>query len=107
MPSGQSIAEAGANRGKDVYMKDLVEVLAGAVGKPVLDETGFSGSFSFLLSFRPIDNGNPFSGANNPRLAGLPTLFKALEQQLGLRLEETTAKTEFWVIERAEKPSEN
>jgi uncharacterized protein (TIGR03435 family) len=107
MPSGQSIAEPGGNRGKDVHMKDLVEVLAGALGRPVVDETGFTGSFSFLLSFRPIDNGNPFSGANNPRLAGLPTLFKALEQQLGLRLEETTTKTEFWVIERVERPTEN
>jgi uncharacterized protein (TIGR03435 family) len=107
MPSGQSIAEPGGNRGKDVYMEDLVPLLAGATGRPVIDQTGFIRPFSFYLSFRPIDNGNRFSGANNPRLAGLPTLFDALEQQMGLSLEETSTSVEVWVIDRIERATEN
>jgi uncharacterized protein (TIGR03435 family) len=45
--------------------------------------------------------------ADRARLAQFPDIFTALERQVGLRLEETTAKTEFWVIERVERPSEN
>jgi uncharacterized protein (TIGR03435 family) len=40
-------------------------------------------------------------------LAGLPTLFTALERQVGLKLEETRTDVEVWSIERVERPTEN
>ena len=48
----------------------------------------------------------PYSHANDPKLAGLPRIFKAVESQIELRLEETKTTVEFWKIERIEKSSE-
>jgi uncharacterized protein (TIGR03435 family) len=63
-------------------------------GRPVLDRTNLDGTFHFHL-----DYDNDGSGAR-------PSIFNALEG-VGLKLESTRAPVEVWVIERAEKPSEN
>ena len=51
-PSGQLRGEPGGNSGKDISMKDLAELLAGLVGRPVADETGFSRPFNLSMAFR-------------------------------------------------------
>jgi len=72
---------------------------------PVLDRTGLKGEYYFDLKFAVIE---PFSGPL-ASLAGAtsPTIFTVLQQQLGLRLERTTAPVDAWVIDYAEKPSDN
>ena len=66
--------------------------------KPVIDRTGLQGSYSFDLPYAPQDATGDSSGAS---------LFTALQEQLGLRLEDTRAPVEVVVIDRAERPSEN
>lgn len=80
----------------------LVSLLSNNLGKIVVDKTGLTGSYSFHLQWTP----DPPPSANTAELVG-PTLFTALEEQLGLKLEVQKAPVETIVIERIERPSEN
>ena len=76
------------------------------------DETGLTGDFDFKLDFAPDANGpmgrmvapegkeHPESAPDSDR----PTIFAALQEQLGLRLELKKIPMEILVIDRAEKP---
>ena len=67
--------------------------------RPVLDRTGVTGNYGFTLKFAPAQAANPDPDR--------PSLFTALEEQLGLKLESTRAPIEVLVIDRAEKPPSN
>ena len=78
-------------------------------GRPVLDATCLTGRYSFQLYFTP-DAARTNSAPTDPTstAADEPSLFAALQEQLGLRLEPRIASMEFLVIDRAEKvPTEN
>jgi uncharacterized protein (TIGR03435 family) len=75
-------------------MSDWAEELFAMVDRPVLDRTGLSGRFEFHLEYDK-------NGLTRP------PLIRAHEEQIGLKLEPATAPVEVWVIENAEKPSEN
>jgi uncharacterized protein (TIGR03435 family) len=78
----------------------LANQLSGQSGRPVVDETGLSGEFDFVLSWAP--------NANAPNAEGLPDLFAAVQQQLGLKLERKKGSVEMLVVDHAEKtPSGN
>jgi len=74
----------------------------------VVDETGMSGEYYVRLEYHQTPVGGPAApeAASDP--SGLPNLFAALPQQLGLRLEKTKSPLEVLVIDRVERtPSEN
>jgi uncharacterized protein (TIGR03435 family) len=85
----------------------LARVLADEVHLHVIDETGISGEFLIDLQF--VSDDMAARSATDPLGAQLPgggaTLFTALEQQLGLKLEKTTGPSGFIVIESIERPS--
>ncbi len=72
-------------------------------GRILLDRTGLSGKYSFTLQWAP----QSLSGAGAATEASGPSLFTALEEQLGLRRESTKAPVEVLVIDRVERPSPN
>ena len=72
--------------------------LASAAGRPVIDKTGLTGSYSFTLEWTPDGSPGDASG---------PSIFTAVEEQLGLKLESSKAPAEFLVVDHAEKPSGN
>lgn len=67
-----------------------------AVGRPVVDKTGYKGLFTFSLEYSTNKPGDD-----------RPDIFTAVQQQLGLRLESGKAPVEFVVIDHLERPSEN
>jgi uncharacterized protein (TIGR03435 family) len=84
-------------------------------GRTVLDETGLKGNFDWNLKWQPqnlagISGGPagapPGADAAPPDTAG-PSLFTALEEQLGLKLTSTKGPVEVLVIDHVEKPSPN
>jgi uncharacterized protein (TIGR03435 family) len=83
--------------------------LQGAVlDRPVLDQTGIKGRYDFTLTWAAL--GTEFGGAMRPPAAGdnpPPSLFTAIQEQLGLKLEPVKAPTDVMVIDKAEKPSAN
>jgi uncharacterized protein (TIGR03435 family) len=78
--------------------------------RPVIDQTGIAGLFDFHLEFAPDDAPNTLAdhapNGDGVDLPG-PSIFTALQQQLGLKLEATKALGDFLVIDRVEKPSAN
>ncbi len=72
--------------------------------RPVIDKTGLAGVFDFHLEYAAEDarGGAP---ADDP--AGAPSIFTAIQEQLGLKLEPAKGPGEFLVIDSIEKPSEN
>jgi len=77
--------------------------LSNELGTPVLDKTGLTGKYSFELKWTP---GQP-SAAPQPADPDATSIFTALPEQLGLRLESQKAPVEILVIDRVEKPSDN
>jgi uncharacterized protein (TIGR03435 family) len=76
-------------------------------GRPVIDKTGLNQSYDFKLSFLPELAPN-VSKENMPaELQNLPSIFDALKDQLGLKLEPQRGPVEYYVIDHVEKPSAN
>jgi uncharacterized protein (TIGR03435 family) len=74
-----------------------------ALDRPVIDKTGIEGRFWFQLEWADeSDQAKP-----EPIVHATPSLLTALEEQLGLKLEEQRASTEILIIDRAERPSGN
>jgi uncharacterized protein (TIGR03435 family) len=93
--------------GKSMPMDSLAKSLAGQVGRIVVDKTGLTGRYDFKMSYAPdmptgrIEDdqaGKPDSG---------PSLFTALQEQMGLKLDSQKGPVEVLVIESVQKPSGN
>jgi uncharacterized protein (TIGR03435 family) len=96
-----------------VPLESLANGLANLVGRPVLDETGLPGNFDFTLEWTPDGGslGPPPPGArpeaSAPSDLSGPSIFTAVQEQLGLKLESKKGAVDVIVIGRAEKPSAN
>jgi uncharacterized protein (TIGR03435 family) len=84
--------------------------LSGRVGRPVIDKTGLTGPFDIHLEYSREDAMRMTEGLD-PSIASpsgtKPSIFKALQEQLGLKLTPEKAPVEVIVIDHAEPPSEN
>jgi uncharacterized protein (TIGR03435 family) len=93
-----------------VSISDLVRDLENFTGRPLLDKTGIEGLYHIeTTGWQGIDLGPPAPGAkteDGTDLADVPTLFMVLGK-LGLKMESTKAKSEVYVIDHIEKPTEN
>ncbi|HEY1743206.1 MAG TPA: TIGR03435 family protein [Granulicella sp.] len=76
-----------------------------ADGRPVVDKTGLTGQYDFTLHWTPVDPG-PGAAPTDAAEQG-PSLFTALEEQLGLKLTPAKEQIEVIVVDSVEKPSEN
>jgi uncharacterized protein (TIGR03435 family) len=82
---------------RKITMRMMAAQLAGRVlGRPVLDRTGIAGEFDVDLEWTPDESSD--TG---------PSIFTALQEQLGLRLQSARGPVEMLVIDHVERPSEN
>lgn len=93
-----------------VDMDKMLQVLAGPpshpnVERPIVDQTGLTGKIDFVLEYRSPYAAANASGASDPGAA--PSFETALREQLGLKLEPTTAPVDVLVIDHVEEPSPN
>jgi uncharacterized protein (TIGR03435 family) len=96
---------------------NLVRILSAMAGRPVLDRTGLTGNYDYKLEFSseqgpsPVSSGGDGSGKGPESAPALessgPSLFTALQEQLGLKLESGKGPVETIVIAHVERPSEN
>jgi uncharacterized protein (TIGR03435 family) len=92
--------------GADVPLDLLGRALSGQLGRMVVDRTGLAGTFDFVLEWTPLQQlpGVDPVAINNP---DRPSIFTAIEEQLGLKLEAQTGPVNMLVVERVEMPTEN
>lgn len=98
-PTGGMSAGARLIRYRSGTMAELASQLSGYVGRYVADRTGLTGKYAINLSFAPLDPGSSTDDA--------PSIFQALQEQAGLKLELTKGPVEVLVIDHAEKPAPN
>ncbi|MEO8869801.1 MAG: TIGR03435 family protein [Granulicella sp.] len=79
----------------------------GALGRPVVDETGLAGNYDFVLEFTPEPPPGSSAAANSALESGGPTFQGALKQQLGLKLESQKGQVDVLVFDHVEHPTEN
>jgi uncharacterized protein (TIGR03435 family) len=107
-PCGFGIAVEGVLKG-GMTMTDLTATFSKWLNRAVVDRTGLTGSFDVDLqfSFEGLP-GTPTlpPGVDRPANEN-PSIFTAVQEQLGLKLESTTGPVDVLVIDHAEKPTPN
>jgi uncharacterized protein (TIGR03435 family) len=94
-------------------LNTLADSLSRLLGRVVLDKTGLTGLYDFELKWTPDESqAQMFKGPDGgdsapPPDASGPTIFTALQEQLGLKLESQKGPVEVFVIDHVEKPTEN
>jgi uncharacterized protein (TIGR03435 family) len=102
----------GVVTGMGASMVNLARYLSQLLGSQVNDKTGLSGEYDFQIEYAPdegpvnkgLGDGPPTGTADSARG---PSIFTAVQEQLGLRLTAAKGRVEVIVIDHAEKPSEN
>jgi uncharacterized protein (TIGR03435 family) len=77
-------------------MEILKQLLAGASGRTVVDRTGLEGGYEIDLEWSP-----------GQVATDLPSIFTAVQEQLGLKLESTRAPVDVLVVDHVERPTED
>ncbi len=98
-----------------VPISQLISSLTQAAGRTVLDNTELAGKYDFTLHWtgdeeggamlKPADSGQPAN--ETPSSSSGPSIFTAVQEQLGLKLEPGKGPVECLVIDHVEQPSEN
>jgi uncharacterized protein (TIGR03435 family) len=81
-------------------MSELAGQLSSYLGREVIDRTGLTGQYAISLSFAPVDPGDAEQDS-------APSIFQALQEQAGLKLESTKGPVEVLVIDHAERATGN
>ena len=85
---------------RDIPMSSLASSLAGQVHRTVIDKTGLQGNYDLALKWSDDD-------APDAQTDAAPSIFTALQEQLGLKLQPAKGPVETLVVDNAEMPSEN
>ena len=98
-------------------LAQFADMLSRQIGHVVVDKTGLKGEYDFTLKWTPDEGqgqmfggpggGPPRDGAPPPPDPNGPTIFTALQEQLGLKLESQKGPVDTIVIDHVERPSEN
>jgi uncharacterized protein (TIGR03435 family) len=105
----------GPMTGQGIPLSNLVRFLSRQLGRKVIDKTGLTGNYDFTLKWAPDQNTPMFGGPGGgpapadpaPPDSSGPSLFTAVQEQLGLKLESQKGQVDLIVIDHVEKPSQN
>jgi uncharacterized protein (TIGR03435 family) len=101
--------------GRGVPFSALVQVLSQQIGRTIINKTDIgAGLYDFKLQWTPdVGQGGGPVGPPPPGVEQLPvdpngpSIFTAIQEQLGLKLESTKGPVEVMVIDSVQKPTEN
>ncbi len=97
-------------------MQGLARLLSTQLGRTVVNQTGLTGNYDYTLNWTPdnapppMPGGGPEGGPprnDNAGDAAGPSVFTAVQEQLGLKLESTKGMVDVIVIDHIDSPSEN
>jgi uncharacterized protein (TIGR03435 family) len=84
-------------------MGQLAETLAGQFGRPVIDRTGLTDNYDFVLKYKGRWDRDRNADDDDPT----PPMDRALPEELGLKVEAGKGSVRVLVIDHVDKPSEN
>lgn len=93
-----------------IPLGNIVPMLSRMLGRTVIDKTGVTGKFDIHLEWTPDPSQLQFLPPDAPKPnfdPSGPSIFTALQEQLGLKLESQKGPVEILIIDHAERPSEN
>jgi bla regulator protein blaR1 len=103
--------DKGELTGVGANMRMLTNVLSNILKRPVVDETGIDSTFDMKLQWKPDSfvGGPDAPSAGEAPVADVEgaSIFTAITEQLGLRLVSKKGPVTVYVVEKAERPSEN
>jgi uncharacterized protein (TIGR03435 family) len=105
IPCGGFVTGPNLLEGGNISMSEFADVLGNMLDRPVVDKTGFTGTFTVRLDF----NSEGLFGRHddsNPDLTR-PSIFSAIQEELGLKLEAQRSSAEVLIIDHVEKPDAN
>jgi uncharacterized protein (TIGR03435 family) len=101
----------GRLQGNAISLEIFARALSNEVGRHVVDKTGIIGDFdidlTFAPEFSPGRRGDPPPDAAALAAGDRPSIFTAVQEQLGLKLESSRGPVDVLVVDRAEMPTEN
>ena len=112
VPCGAFMMSRNQLSGQKVPLGQLTAALSRILARQVVDKTGLTGRYDLKLEWTPDETqarlgpGDPGPGQPPPESSG-PSIFTAIQEQLGLRLESQKGPVEMFVIDHAEKPDDN
>ena len=83
----------------------FLSMLSRQLGRTVIDRTGLTGNYDFTLRWSPDNSAT--SASEGAQADTLPSIFTAVQEQLGLKLESTKAPASVLVVDHLERPSQN
>jgi uncharacterized protein (TIGR03435 family) len=89
----------------DTTMAGVASLIRSMAGRYVVDKTGLRGSYRLKLEARLFQGPGPDATAAGPD--DTPSIFTALQEQLGLKLESSRAQVEVLVVDHIERPNED
>jgi uncharacterized protein (TIGR03435 family) len=93
--------------GDSIPLAMFINFLAGETSRPVINKTGLSGRYAIELKWTPFQTLHaPGAEDTHPDTSG-ESLFTAIQEQLGLKLDASKGPVDMIVIDHLEKPSEN
>jgi uncharacterized protein (TIGR03435 family) len=96
----------GILRANAVKIEQLLRPMGNQLGRPLVDRTKLAGLYDVEMTFTPTQlpggaGANPFPGQDGT------SIFTAVQEQLGLKIESSTGPIDSLIVQRAEKPGEN
>jgi uncharacterized protein (TIGR03435 family) len=111
LPCGRGVMSAYVMRQTRVPLSQLANLLSPRVERPVEDRTGLTGMYAFDLRWAADSSSSVGATGGLPSTAtpdNLPTsIFTAVEEQLGLKLEAIKSSAEFLIVDHVERPTPN
>ncbi len=112
--SGRFSMSRGKLSGQEAEMPFIVSILSRELGRTVIDRTGLTGKYEITLQWTPDGDAAPPARATDsapgappsPTDSG-PSIFTAIQEQLGLKLESSKGPVPVLVIDHIERPAEN
>jgi uncharacterized protein (TIGR03435 family) len=104
--TGMMMVGRGELTGQGFEMPGLANLLSQQVHRLVVDNTGLKGKYDITLKWTPDDMSGGGHEDAAPTDSG-PTIYTALQEQLGLRLDSTKGPVDTVVVDHVEMPSEN
>ena len=101
---------AGSLIGNAVTLSLFTRFLSQRLDRTIVDRTNLAGRFDILLQWTPAPGEMPYDPGGNmlaPSDSSGPSVFTAIQEQLGLKLESTRSLVDVFVIDHVEKPSGN